>query len=127
MRKKIGEKVEDKRKHNKGRLKVLSARERRNIVREVPILRKEKGGNFYLKDIRTGAGISKDISDSTVSRVLYKKGYGYRRSRRKGILTEKDVKGRLKFARYAKRTFNEDIYDGKIFHFTLMVQASRIN
>ena len=56
-----------------------------------------------MHDVRTAATVPKEVSDSTVARVLHKEGYALRSKRRKGVLTEKDTKVRLKFAKHAKK------------------------
>ena len=114
MLKEVGDVVVDKRKGNKGRPKVLTLRDERNILRQIPKLRRSMQGNFTLKDVRTGAGVREDVCDMTVSRVLHKEGYHLRRARRKGILTEKDVRIRLKFARHAKKALAQDIWSKEI-------------
>lgn len=110
IKKSIGDVVPDKRQRNKGGPKVLSQRDERRIVNEVPKLRKDTQGNFTLDDIRKASNVDEGISDSTVSRVLHRQGYALRNKRRKGILTEKDTKLRLKFAKHAKNILAEDIW-----------------
>ena len=71
MTKKIGDNIEDRRKGNKGRPKVITPRDVRNILRQVPLLRASMQGRFTLKDIKRGANICERISDMTVSRQRY--------------------------------------------------------
>ena len=113
-RKPINDNIVDKRKFNNGRPKKLSERDERSILRQIPKLRRSKGKHYSIQDVKTDAGVTGDVSDRTVSRVLYKVGYGLRKSLRKGILTEKDLKIRLKFAKYAQKmlsasTWSKDI------------------
>ena len=110
MVKPIGETVEDRRHTNPGRPSVLSERDRRLILQQVPKLRKEKEGSFTLEDLRTDAGVPKEVSDSTLSRVLHKEGFALRNKRRKGVLTEKDLKVRLKFAKHANKILSTDVW-----------------
>jgi transposase len=113
-KKKITDITVDKRKFNQGRPKKLSVRDERNILRQIPKLRRSKGKSYSIKDVRKESDVPANVSDRTVSRVLYKVGYGYRKALRKGILTEKDAKLRLKFARDAQKmlsavTWSNDI------------------
>lgn len=110
INKRVGDDTEDKRKQNRGRPPVLSARDKRRVINQVPILRKGKGGKFTIKDIRDGSAVRSDISDMTVRRVLHNAGYGFLTSPRKGILSAKDAQTRLKFAKNAKRKFERDIW-----------------
>ena len=110
MKKPTGDIIEDKRKQNCGRPRLLTARDKRSILKQIPWIRKSKGGNFRFKDIRDGSGISNDISDITVRRVLYNAGYGFFIAPRKGILNANDAQKRLKFAKHAKRTLKEDVW-----------------
>ena len=66
--------LSDKRKLNKGRPKILSLRDERNIVRQISRLR-SKIGPFTLKRLAREAGIAEDVSMSTISRVLRKHGF----------------------------------------------------
>ena len=106
----IGDTVIDKRCNNIGRPKVLSQRDKRMIVSQVPKVRRETNGNFTLYDLRKAANVAEHVSGNTVRRVLYNAGYGYRNKRRKGILTEKDVKLRFKFAKYAQKNLTHEFW-----------------
>ena len=110
MKKRTGDVVADKRRQNSGRPRLLSARDKRSILKQVPLLRKSKGGNFRFKDIRDGSGIRSDISDITVRRILYNAGYGFLIAPRKGILNANDTQIRLKYAKNAKRTLKRDVW-----------------
>ena len=102
MKKTIGDLVLDKRKFNKGRPQRLTVREKRNIIRHTKILQ-QNVGNFCVKRIKVHAGISPLVSDETVRRVLKKEGIKWCHAQKKGILTRKDLKLRLKFARKVRR------------------------
>lgn len=65
MRRKIDDSILDKRKHNKGRPQKLTERDKRNILRQVEILRRDYG-YFTTKRLKVFAGVSADISDETV-------------------------------------------------------------
>ena len=88
MKRKIDDSVIDKRKHNKGRPQKLSERDKRNIMRQVEILRRDYG-YFTTKRLKVFAGVSADISDETVRRVLRANGLKYTHSRKKGVLSRR--------------------------------------
>ena len=104
----------DRRKGNSGRLPKITPRNRRKILRQIPKLRKAYGINYGIKELRTYASIPTEISDRTIRRVLYKAGYKDRPARRKGILTENDLKRRLKFAREASKNMSSDAWKNSI-------------
>ena len=79
-----------------GRKPKLSLRDERSIIRSLHYVRKQDG-NFTSKRIKLCSGVS-SIHDRTVRRVVNKYGYHYRQARRKGLLTENDLKLRMKFA-----------------------------
>ena len=108
--KNVSDLAEDKRRNNAGRPHKLTSREERKIVREIGKLRETRRGNFSVKDLKTGAGICTNVCDMTVRRVLYRNGYRFRNCRRKGILTKKDTKVRLQFAKHARKMLNKDIW-----------------
>ena len=91
----------DRRSGNSGRPPKVTEQDRRQIVRKVPRLR-EQLGTFTVKRLRLEAGVS-HVSTHTVRRVLHKAGYKYLQSRKKGLLTSKDLKQRAKFARQSLR------------------------
>ena len=80
----------DKRHHNKGRPPLLTAHDKRSIIRQINILR-EQDGTFTSKKVQNNS-VGKVVSNSTVRRVLSNAGYRYRVTRRKGLLTKNDVK-----------------------------------
>lgn len=100
---------DDKRSSNKGRPPKLTERDHRAIIREIPKLR-ESVGSFTVKKIRVAAGIRLDVSDETVRRVLKSAGYRYYHSRKKGLLTKKDLLLRLQFARKVKRRLSHSFW-----------------
>ena len=97
MKKSIGDLAVDKRKGNEERPPKLSARQKRNTIRQTKILQEEMG-SFCVKRIEVTAGIPPSVSDETVSRVLEKAGIKRSYARNKGKLTKNNVKLRLKFA-----------------------------
>ena len=63
-----------------------------------------------MQHIREASSVKESIGDSTVRRVIQKEGYGFREKLRKGVLTEKDVQLRLKFAKFVKAKLPDDIW-----------------
>lgn len=92
----------DKRKHNKGRPRKLSSRDERNIIRHLRICRATVG-SFSASRLRTMAGISPDVSAWCIRRMLNRHGYLYLHSRKKGLMTRKDIVRRCRFACRVKR------------------------
>ena len=86
----------------RGRPSKLTTREKRSILREIPKLR-ESVGSFTTKRLRAAAGVQTTVCDETIRRFLHSSGYHYFHSRKKGLLTQKDLRLRLKFARKAKK------------------------
>ena len=99
----------DKRKNNPGRPPKLSARDKRSILRQVEVLR-DSVRHFISRHVRISSGIESSVSDETVSRVMRKDGLRYRHARKKGLLTRKDLKLRLAFAKKVRRKLNPDFW-----------------
>ena len=93
-KKPVADKAVDKRKHNHGRPRKNSPRDKRLILRQVPILLPKQYGSFTIKRLRVSAGVGKDVSNETVKRVLRGAGYRFLHSRK-----NQDFKKRRKFAR----------------------------
>ena len=76
-----------------GRPKVLCERSERNLLRTFFKLRRTSP-NFSVKDliVESGLDATKYCSRRTVSRFLNKKGYKQRQARKKGLLSEKDLR-----------------------------------
>lgn len=99
-----------------------SQRDEREIIRALKLLRKRNGGNFTAKRVQHRAGIH-NVTTRTIRNVLNKHGYAFRPARRKGILSEKDLRKRLQFAKkvlklYEPTLWTQDIcfyLDGKSF------------
>eukprot|EP00111_Clytia_hemisphaerica_P007141 TCONS_00020741-protein len=91
----------DRRKLNKGRPSLLDERDLRSVKRQISILRNTDGtfSSIRLQAHSTGT----KTSNSTFRRYLRRMGYGHRTTRRKGILKQKDLEKRLKFAKKVKR------------------------
>lgn len=93
----------DKRKFNPGRPQLLDGRDYRAVRRQLKVLRALEG---TFTSSRLQASIPKlatSISNTTLRRALQKMGYGYRRTRKKGLLKKQDLNKRLKFARRIKK------------------------
>eukprot|EP00794_Sanderia_malayensis_P010595 gene10595-11716_t len=109
MKRPIEDTTVDKRKNNKGRPPKLTVRDKRNILRQVEILRRDYG-YFTTKRLKVFAGVSPDISDETVRRVLRKAGFKYSHSRKKGVLSRKDLKVRYEFAKKVRRSLTPSVW-----------------
>ena len=125
-RKKVAaEEHEDKRKFNKGRPAVLNERDKRKFLRAIPRLRLTHG-SFTSRRVAVEACVERKCSNRTVRRFLNTAGYKYRRSRKKGLMTKKDLAARVTFCQKAKRHgMGDDFWkyriafylDGKGFEF----------
>lgn len=83
----------------RGRRKILSLRDSRKLNRALVTLRLEDA-NFTVMDVVKRSGIPLNAAHyRTFHREIRQLGYAFRPSRKKGILTEKDLKMRRKFAR----------------------------
>ena len=91
----------DRRVNNKGRPRKLSERDERRVLRSIPELRRSEG-SFTSRRVATHAGLAPNISNRTIRRCLNKHGYGYRQSRKKGLMTQEDRENRVKFCRKVK-------------------------
>ena len=99
----------DKRHNNPGRPPKLSACDKEAILRQVEVLR-DTVGHFTSKRVRMSAGVRSCVSDGCVCRVMHRAGLRYRHSRRNSLLTRKDLKIRLTFARKVKRILNLEFW-----------------
>lgn len=105
----VGEKAIDKRKFNSGRPKKLTERDIRNIERAIIKLRKQVG-SFPVRAVKSEASIGDEVSYQTVRRAIKQLGYGYRKARKKGLLTKTDLKERIKFANKVTRLLRDDFW-----------------
>ena len=97
-----------------GRPEKLTLREKRCILRQVKILRKENG-NFTSKKLMVRSGVNlKYVSSRTVRRLLNKNGYRYLQARKKGILSHMDIRRRSQFAKKMRRGYDADVWTDKI-------------
>ena len=94
--------ITDQRSKNKGRPRLLSDRDNRKLIRAVGTLRNNEG-SFSARRLKLEADIDLNVSDHTVRLSLNRHGYKYLQTRRKGLMSQKDLKTRLAFARKVKR------------------------
>ena len=97
-----GESLFDKRKLNKGRPSKLSSQGKRRIIRTIPKQLRKSDGLFTSQRLQLESGVPQ-VSNRTFRRYLNVSGYKYLRSRKKGLLTEADLKARLKYCRNIKK------------------------
>ena len=109
MIKPIADIVIDKRKQNKGRPPKFSERDRRNILRQAEILRNDYG-YFTSKRLKVFAGIDPSISVEAVRRVLRAAKFKYCHSRKKGVMSRKDLQMRLAFAKVVRARLSPTIW-----------------
>lgn len=95
----------DRRQNNKGRPRKMTIRDERNILRTLNKLR-EESCSFTAKRIQQEANLQ-HVDTRTIRRVLKKYGYKYCQSRKKGLLSAKDKKNRLEFAKNASNFDND--------------------
>lgn len=97
-----------------GRPRKLTERDERLLLRQILVLRRDEGG-FTVRRLMKQAGISlKDVSCKTVRRLLKRNGYQYLQARKKGVLTDKDRKKRLNFARKMKKKYSQSVWTKQI-------------
>ena len=98
----------DRRRNNKksGRPRKLNAADSRLIKRNIQVLR-EFDGSFTAVDLQQTCGFTETLTSDAFRRDLKRQGYKWLATRRKGMLTAKDLKERAKFCRKVKRLFPE--------------------
>ena len=90
-----------------GRPKVLCERSERKLLRTFFKLRRTSP-NFSVKDLIVESGLdATKYCRRTVSRFLIKKGYKLRQARKKGLLSEKDLRLRRQYARNMKNVLKK--------------------
>ena len=95
-----------------GRSSKLSVRDKRKILRLVKTLRGQEP-NWTIKRMMARADV-KNVSRRTVSRFLNKEGYNYLQARKKGLLSERDKKTRVKFAKKMLREHHFGVWINEI-------------
>lgn len=92
----------------------LSERQQRQLIRAISVLR-DRQGNFTCKRLMEEAGIEREqVSERTVCRYLNAHGYFYLQSRKKGLMTRKDLKNRVRFARKMQREYSANVWTSQI-------------
>ena len=79
--------VVDNRKYNKGRPEKLTERDKRNIIRQVEILRRDYG-YFTTKRLKIFAGVPKDVSDEQLGESSEQMGSNTHIHGKRGCLAE---------------------------------------
>jgi len=105
----------------RGRPPKLSARQKRIVLNELKKTRSY--GNFSIRNLRTKCELHQ-VSERTISRFLNHSGYKFYQARKKGLLFQRDLKQRMKFAKDIKRDrrnsfWTRDIsfyFDATAFH-----------
>lgn len=95
-------------KQKRGRPNKVSTRDMRKLIRTLQTFRKNHV-QVTVKSLVEESGLTfTQASRRTYSRYLNRAGYAYFSARRKGVLTEKDKKLRLRFARTMKREMSRN-------------------
>lgn len=97
----------------RGRRQLLSVRDKRKLKRAVILLRQENP-NFSVMDVVKRSGIPLNTAHyRTFLRAIKRFGYKFQASRRKGILTDNDMKRRREFAKvtmkYGESYWTKDV------------------
>ena len=106
------QKVKKKVNKRMGRPKKLSERDKRTILRQIRLLRREDG-NWTIKRLMESSNVT-HVSQRTVKRLLHQNRYKYLQARKKGLLSEKDKKDCVKFARKMLKNYDEDVWKNDI-------------
>ena len=97
-----------------GRPKKLSLRQERLLVRTVRLLRTEEG-TFSSKRLMQRCSLSEgNVSNRTIRRCLNRNGFKYLQARKKGLISYKDKRERLKFARSMRRGYSKSVWEKEI-------------
>ena len=116
----------DCRKANKGRPSKMTKHDERLLLGTINRL-KNANTSFAVRTLPNEAGL-KHVSTRTVNRYLNKHKYKYLQSRKKGLLTAKDKKKTLQFARKVMRLLPENFWrDGIQFYFDGVSFAYKTN
>ena len=95
-----------------GRPSKLSVREKRRLIRLVSSVRREDP-NWTINRLMTRADVT-HVSRRTVTRFLNENGYKYLQARKKGLLTKKDRRMRMQFAKKMLNEYPENVWTTKI-------------
>lgn len=101
-----------------GRPRKLDVRDERQLIRQISRVRTEEG-NFSVPRLMQYAGIeSKKVTVKTVRRVLNRHKYLYLPCRRKGVMTQKDLRKRVNFAKENLKKRNKEFWTRSVaFYF----------
>ena len=109
-------------KHPGGRPKKLTMRDKRHLLRCIPVLTEEKG-NFCTKRLMQRAWLSKKkVSDRTVRRCLNENGYYYLRTHTKSLMS-KTIRENAGYSQNKYRTTIQRMYGFRKLLFTSMVYS----
>ena len=100
---------DDRHSKNMGQPRLLTERDKRSLILAISYLC-DSVGSFSAKRLKVEAGIDPKISDLTVRRLLNREGYKYLQSRKKGLMSRKDIKACVKFAHKVKRLLPQSIW-----------------
>ena len=95
-----------------GRPKKINSRDSRKLVRSLHALNR-LDGSFTSKRVQLTSGIT-HVSNRTIRRHLNQRGYHYLQSRKKGLLSELDLKKRVKFARDMLTNYDSSVWKTEI-------------
>ncbi len=99
-----------------GRPRKISDRQQRKMLRLVKTLRRQDP-NWTVRRLMERADIM-HVSRRTVTRLLNANGYKYLQARKKGLLSERDRKLRVKFAKHMIKDYPKDVWQTTIaFYF----------
>ena len=98
----LDEVTHDKRHQNRGRPRKSTERDVRKIKRQVLVCR-EHYGSFSSRDLQVECGMDKSMSNLTFRRILKENKIRWLNTRKKGVLSKKDMKLRRKWYRKSVR------------------------
>ena len=106
----------EKKKKRTGRPRKVTDRDKRELSRVLKKLRKTDG-SLTSKKIQVEAGLT-HISNRTVRAILNKHGFRYLQSRHEGLLSNEDLKRRLKFACNTLKNYPENVWRKQVWFYT---------
>ena len=90
----------------RGRKRLLDSRDERSLIRSLRHHR-EQGIQVTSKRLQVESGLT-HVSNRTIRRKLNDHGYKFLQARRKGLMSRKDHKRRLQFAKNVLKNYNND-------------------
>ena len=90
----------------RGRKKLLDSRDERSLLRSLRHHR-DQGLQVTSKRLQVESGLT-HVSNRTIRRKLNDHGYKFLQARRKGLMSRKDHKHRLQFAKHIIKNYNND-------------------